>query len=366
MAANYPPLLLRRARVERTYTGGKLLDRWQGIEPAMDGRCPESWVASAIASRYAKDPDTGLSLVEGPIYAGRKLRDLVAADPDGMLGASHAASYGADLGYMAKVIDSDKRLNIQTHPTREKARELFGSAFGKTEAWYVVGGRTVDGEEPYVLLGFKPGITRQKWVDLVEAQDRDGLVRCLHRLPAKPGDVFFIESGVPHAIGSGCLLVEVQEPTDITFRVEKMSGPDGPYPEEVYHQGIGYEKMFDCFEYIGYAADEIGGKARRNPRIAEKSPEFERSILIGPEDTSYFGMELLRVHRSFELRLEDTFASAVVLSGAGEVGSPEGRVMVKPSSELFLPRSDSPYRIACEPGSVLEFLICRPPRRWEP
>jgi len=362
MAKNYPPFLLRRARVERTYTGGKLLDEWQGIEPAMDGRCPESWIASAIASRYARDPDTGLSVVEGPLNPGQKLRDLVAADPAGMLGASHAETYGADLGYMAKIIDSDKRLNVQTHPNRKKARELFGSAFGKTEAWYIVGGRSVDGDEPYVLLGFKPGITRKQWVALVEAQDKDGLVACLHRLPAKPGDVFFIDSGVPHAIGSGCLLVEVQEPTDITFRVEKMDGPDGPYPEEVYHQGIGYEKMFDCFDYTGYNTEEIEAKARRIPRMAESCAEFERETLIGPEDTSYFGMERLRVKTSFDLSLKDSFASAVVLSGTGQVSSPAGRVAVKPSSELFFPRSDFDYRIESEPGVALELLVCRPPK----
>lgn len=363
MAGIYPPLLLRHARVQRTYTGGKLLDEWQGVPEPCDGRSPESWIASAVGSRYAKDPDAGLSVVDGPEYSGLKLRDLVAADPQGLLGHPHASVYGADLGYLAKVIDSDKRLNVQTHPSREKAQTLFGSAFGKTEAWYIVGGRQMDGEDPYVLLGFKPGITREEWVALVEAGNRDELVSRLHRLPARPGDVFFIESGVPHAIGSGCLLVEVQEPTDITFRVEKMTGPDGPYPEEVYHQGVGYEKMFDCFDYTGYTADKIDAKVRRAPSLASSCSAYELEILIGPADTSFFGMERLCVHTTFKLALEDRFASAVVLAGTGTVSSPAGSVSIKPSSELFLPCSVDPYIINSNGSEVLEVLICRPPLR---
>jgi mannose-6-phosphate isomerase len=196
----------------------------------------------------------------------------------------------------------------------------------------------------------------------VEAQDKEGLVSRLHRLPARPGDVFLIDSGVPHAVGSGCLLVEIQEPTDITFRVEKMSGPDGPYPEEVYHQGVGYQKMFDCFEYVGREADEIDAKARRKPRIAASGPGFDLETLIGPMDTPFFGMERLRVRGSFDLDLGGSFASAVVLSGTGEARSPAGGVPLKASAELFLPRSDAPYAITNGPGSELELLICRPPR----
>jgi mannose-6-phosphate isomerase len=361
MTGIYPPLLLRHARVQRTYTGGKLMDEWQGVKQPCDGRFPESWIASAVGSRYAKDPEAGLSVVDGPAYAGARLRDLVAADPEGLLGSGHAAMYGRDLGYLAKVIDSDKRLNVQTHPTREKAQALFGSAFGKTEAWYVVGGRQIEGEDPYVLLGFKPGITRQEWVALVEAGKSDELVSCLHRLPARPGDVFFIESGMPHAIGSGCLLVEVQEPTDITFRVEKMTGPDGPYPEEVYHQGVGYDKMFDCFDYTGYDAGQIDAKVRRTPCLASSCSAYDLAVLIGPADTSFFGMDRLCVRSTFELALDDRFASAVVLSGTGEVSSSGGSVSIHPSSELFLPRSDSPYRITKTSAVALEMLICRPP-----
>lgn len=361
MGRRYPPLLLRHTRVERTYTGGLLMDRWQGIEPAEDGRKPESWIASTISSRYAADPDAGLSVVAGPAFEGMKLRDLIAADPEALLGGGHAAVYGSELGFMTKIIDSDKRLNVQTHPNRAKAKELFDSEFGKTEAWYVLDTRAIDGAEPFVLLGFKPGISRAEWESVVESQDKEAIAERLHRLPARPGDVFLVESGVPHAIGSGCLIAEIQEPTDITFRVERMVGPDGPYPDEVYHQGIGFDRMFDCFDYRGVDREEIEARTRRIPRPRERGPGFVLETLIGPEDTRYFGLDRLMAKGEYDLRLGSSFASAVVLSGKGEIRSHEGCVQLAPSAELFLPHSETPYRVRSAGDEELVLLVCRPP-----
>ncbi len=84
----------------------------------------------------------------------------------------------------------------------------FNSEFGKTEAWYILGGREVEGEKPYVLLGFKPGTTREQWKSLFEEQDIQGMLDCLHKVPVQEGDTFLLEGGVPHAIGSGCFMVE--------------------------------------------------------------------------------------------------------------------------------------------------------------
>ena len=252
MKSEAHPLKLFPMRVKRTYTGGKLLDRWQGVESASDGCMPEEWVASTITSRYDENPLAGLSVIDDGADGRFLLRDYIERDPEGILGAAHYARFGSNPGFLTKLIDSDKRLNIQTHPDRAKAMEYFSSPFGKTEAWYILDTRVVDGEEPYIMLGFKPGITKERFRKLVEDQDIPGLTACLHRIPVKPGDVFLVTSGTPHAIGSGCFLAEIQEPTDITFRVEKMMNGSIPYPEEVYHQGIGYDKMLACFEYEGH------------------------------------------------------------------------------------------------------------------
>ncbi len=100
---------------------------------------------------------------------------------------------------------------------------MLGSAFGKTESWYILGGREINGEKSAIYLGFREGVTEEIWKELFLKQDIQGMLSNLHRFEVNPGDAFIIYGGVPHAIGSGCFLMEVQEPTDYTMRVEKVT-----------------------------------------------------------------------------------------------------------------------------------------------
>ena len=111
----------------RIYTGGKLKGMWQGVERE-DNHYPEDWVGSVITCNNASRPDeagTGLSRVEG----GALLRDLIAADPVGMLGEGHVARFGTDTALLVKVLDASTRLAIQAHPTRPDAQKYFLTSF---------------------------------------------------------------------------------------------------------------------------------------------------------------------------------------------------------------------------------------------
>lgn len=356
------PLFLYSMRVKRTYTGGKLLDEWQHISPGVDGLSPEEWAASTITSRYAEDPATGLSVIRNPEYHGMKLKNYISLDPEKILGTRHYREFGENPGFLTKIIDSDKRLNIQTHPDRERAKLYFDSEYGKTEAWYVMNSRIIDGEDPYVLLGFKPGITREKWEHLVSIQDIESLVDCLHKIPVIPNDVFLVESGVPHAIGSGCMIAEIQEPTDLTFRVEKVENAGNPCPEEIYHQGIGYEKMFDCFDYTGYLYEEILAKVKINVEPKEDCKSYTLIPLIQTKNTTYFSMEKVVVHDTWQTVNDSVFCTAVVLKGSGFLVYKGLKSPLIASDELFFPRScKEVFFTSNEDG--LELLICYPPGR---
>lgn len=126
------------------------------------------------------------------------------------MGKAHVEKFGSQTAVLVKLLDSSERLTIQVHPDRQFAECKFQSRFGKTEAWYVLSGRTMDGEEPYVLFGFKPGVTAEAWKTLFESQDIPGMIDALHRIPVREGDIFLVEGGVPHAIGSGCFLIEIK------------------------------------------------------------------------------------------------------------------------------------------------------------
>ena len=355
------PIKLKSMRVKRTYTGGKLLDEMQSIFPSKDGNEPEEWVASTIISRFDANPNAGLSIIEEGPHKGEFLRDLIVNNPSEMLGDRHVDKFGESLGFLAKLIDSYHRLNIQTHPDNDKAMEYFNSPFGKTEAWYIIDTRPIEGQDPFLYLGFKTGITKENWVKWIKNQDISSLENALHKIPIQNGDVYLVESGMPHAIGTGTLLAEIQEPTDFTFRVEKMMDGKNSFPDEVYHQGIGYENMFECFHYDGYSLDELVAKTKVKPRIKDFSEGHELIELLGTGQTTRFAMDKLIVRASCVLTTVSSFRTAIVLSGKGVIHHEETVMEVSKSNELFLPLSDTSLFIEALGEEPLEILIFYPP-----
>ena len=140
------PLVLLPTRVWRTYSGGQMLGLWRGYnEP--DGSMPEDWAGSttrAVNASHPGGPDEGLSRIDGAqagLADNPLLLDLINACPEGMLGAAHVRQWGAQTALLVKALDAAERLAIQAHPDRASARRYFQSAFGKTEAWYVLAAR---------------------------------------------------------------------------------------------------------------------------------------------------------------------------------------------------------------------------------
>ena len=237
-------------RVWRAYTGGKRIDKFYGKEKCIDSRMPEEWIASTVE---AFNPDRqikgeGLSICED----GRLFKDILDENPEQILGKSLSEKYGGKFSILVKLLDSAERLVIQCHPTVSFAKENFGSIFGKTECWYML-----DCEEnACVYLGFKPGITKEKWKELFDSQDIQGMLDCLHKFNVKKGDLWFVAGGVPHAIGGGSLMIELQEPSDLMVIPERVTPAGIELAEQKLHGGLGYEKMFDCFVYEGLPAEE--------------------------------------------------------------------------------------------------------------
>ena len=357
------PLKLKSTRIRRNYRGGLLLEAWQGESGASDGHWPEEWVASTTEARDTRSaPGEGLSIIDLGGTDGPYLRDVIAADPEAFLGAEHVAKYGTDTALLVKIIDAQSRLLLQAHPDKLQAKALFGSDYGKTEAWYIIGGRETREGPPYVLLGFKEHVTRQLWADLFTKQDVAGMIDCLHRFTVSPGEVYFIEGGVPHAIGGGCLVLEVQEPTDYTFRVERKT-PDGrPLPDSFCHQGAGFERMLDCFHYDPCTRQEIKDRWLLAPAIISSGPGGMETALISPEQSAYFSMIRLDVTGTYRQRsITSGMAVAVVLSGQGTLAWDGGRMDIGRADELFLPAGiqDMEWRSG---GDTLAVVLCRPPQ----
>lgn len=326
------PIRLDRASAWRTYSGGSLIEKLYGNEGMPDTNFPEDWIMSTVRARNAGREDIveGLSMIFGSEVS---LAELIETYPEQMLGERHLRRFGKSLGVLVKIIDSAERLTVQVHPTRAQARALFDSEYGKTECWHILGGREIGGEPPCIYFGFKEGVTRERWQKVFDDQDIPAMLGCLHKFEVKPGDTFLIKGGVPHAIGAGCLLVEVQEPTDYTIRTERTTPKGLPVADFMCHQGLGFERMFDCFDYSGASAESIREEYCIMPRYEE---------IIGYSDTEMFALEKIEVDGERVIESGGVFSGIYVLEGEGRLG--DDRLM--PCSQYFIPAASEPFTVS--------------------
>lgn len=349
-------------RVKRTYFGGREIGRFMGT-PEGDGEYPEMWLASAVRA-YGSGPDDGLSRAE--IGSERfVLKDLIEKDPAGMLGEAHCrGGYGDNPGVLVKLIDSLNRLIIQVHPDLSFAKKVFNSDYGKTEGWYILSTRADLGEKPYVLLGFKEWVTKEIWKDILIRQDIREMMECLHKFHVKPGDIFLVEGGVPHAIGPGCCLLEIQEPTDYTLRAE-MRTPEGKFlPENLVHQGAGFGGLCDCFSYKGLSREETMRKWKLKAGICEE-PGLKRTFIFDEKLTKTFGMEELEIAGSYRMCRHGRFAIAFILDGTGWVEASCHAESLRKGDILFIPAGmdESVWKSTSHPLKVALFYPASIKRR---
>ena len=211
----YPMLL--KPNFHSVVWGGDRLTRWKGMAE-QDG-VGESWEVSAVESSP--------SAVANGAWAGYSLIDVIGKMPEEILGRKVAQQYHNKLPLLVKFIDAKKDLSIQVHPNDEMAQREHGK-FGKTEMWYVINA------EPgsYLYAGFKEEITPEDYKQRIA----DGTItEVLARHEVKAGDVFYIPAGRVHAICGGILLAEVQQSSDVTYRIFDYNRPgmDGK-PRELH------------------------------------------------------------------------------------------------------------------------------------
>lgn len=339
---------LTSERVWRTYTGGSMIDKLHGIEFSSDTHFPEEWIMSTTSARNpGREHITGEGLSRDATTQ-KSLKELINENPAGMLGQMHFNKFKTDTGVLVKIIDSSERLSIQVHPDKASAKKLFNSNYGKTECWHILGGRTVNGSAPCIYLGFKEGITRERWKDIFTKQDIPLMLDCLHKIQVKPKDTFLIPGGVPHAIGSGCFLIEIQEPTDYTVRTELTTTSGFKISDEMCHQGIGFEKMFDCFIYDGKSLE----KTIKSYKV---SPSYLNGIthIVGYNNTPCFKMDLIDVYSRFEAPAEKTFKGLYVIEGEGYMEYSGKSIKIRQSDQFFIPAGTN---IAYLPAARLQII----------
>ncbi|TVQ39544.1 MAG: hypothetical protein EA384_05775 [Spirochaetaceae bacterium] len=332
------PLITELNRVQRFYTGGLLLDRWQNMPDPRDGSWSEEYLV--MTTEYLGHSDRvinhGLSRVRTDNGTIETLRDLIASDEASFLGAAYAGQTSGHSGVMARIGDSTVRLVIQAHPPQAGARRFLKWPFGKTEAWYILDSRTVDGVPPHIYAGFRPGVTRKQWRRLFDQQDIAGMLEAMHRIEVKTGDVILIEAGMPHAMGSGCLFLEIHEPCDYTIRVER-NYLGRPITEDQLHYGIGLDAMFDLFDYATFDDEAIRAKILPAPHVVERTQASTRTCVIDYSHTERFMVEAIELSGSCVLSGLDRHSIVITSRGKTRFKWPDGECVVPQGRGVFLP-----------------------------
>ncbi|SDR79447.1 mannose-6-phosphate isomerase [Maribacter dokdonensis] len=356
----YIPLKQFSNRVWRTYEGGALIDKWKKDSPEVDGSMPEEWIMSTVTARGKGRPENeGLSMVQTP-SGTYSLKELVASNKELYLGKALADKFGTT-GVLIKMLDSKERLTIQVHPDKDYAKTMLDSAFGKTESWYVLNKREINGEKSVIYMGFKEGVTREQWEILFKNQDIEGMLDCLHKIEVNPGDAYMIYGGVPHAIGSGCFLMEVQEPTDYTMRVEKVTPAGLTISDELIHQGVGEQNMLDCFHYDGCSYEEALKRWKVSPKTIDSSDKHTLNTIFNESHTDCFGLsELdLTVNGEHSLKSNGSFFVAVIYYGEGTIISGGKEYSFAQGDEIFFSAAIDEVKFSSTIASKI--LLCYPP-----
>ncbi|MCQ2204772.1 MAG: class I mannose-6-phosphate isomerase [Bacteroidales bacterium] len=317
--------------------GGHRLKPMKGL-PADDEPIGESWEVSAVPSSQ--------SIIANGSFAGKSLVEMVETYGDFIIGHANLERYGRQFPLLIKFIDAKRDLSIQVHPNDELAAARHGK-LGKTEMWYII-----DAEPGACLYsGFSKKITQEEYCQKVA----DGTITdVLARHTVHKGDVFYIPAGRVHAICGGILLAEVQQSSDVTYRIFDYNrlGLDGR-PRELHT-----ELAVDAIDF-DVQTDYLTHYRRRFNR-----PE---PVIESP----YFKVKMLKVSRKFHRKMfkYDTFVIYMCLKGSCTIRmrGDDSSITLNENNTALIPACVADYDvIPCEKRTkLLEIYIDnRQPNFW--
>ena len=314
------PVFFKRNRVGRVYTGGKLFADLFGDE-AIDGYEPEEWIASNVVAlnKEIKCEKEGVSRLENGMF----FDDFLNENPVKLLGPS------GKLRILVKGLDSSIRLPAQAHPDKAFSRKYFNSEYGKTECWIILGTRP----DAKIYFGFKDGVTKEDFEKAIDdsATDMDAMERLMNSIDPKIGDTYMVPASTDHAIGKGCLILEVQEPSDFTIQPEHFCGEYELSDKEMY-LGLDRETAVSCFDFTK-APD-----TKMVPEIILSENGVIKESLVSENDTDCFIINRIKLSGgSYTADVKDSYAIYIVTDGNGTITGDSYSREIKKGDYFFMP-----------------------------
>ena len=302
--------------------GGERLCAYKGLAQ-MAEPIGESWEVSAVPS--------STSIVSNGVFKGRDLISVIAEYPEAILGKAVNERYQGKLPLLVKFIDAKQDLSIQVHPNDEMAQREHGK-MGKSEMWYVI--RADEGAHLYA--GFKTEISPEEY----ERRVADGsIVEVLADHSVKAGDVFYLPAGRVHAICGGILLAEVQQSSDVTYRIYDYNRPgmDGK-PRELHTELAA--RALDYHVEENYRTDYIDSTNRATQII----------------DTPYFDVRVMEISKPFhrDLRKYDSFIISMCIEGSCKISvrSTGYEILLRQGHSTLIPAAIADYDVVPLAGTT--------------
>ena len=286
--------------------GGNNLKTLLGKDFGNLPNCGESWELSGVQDH--------ISVVSNGFLAGNNLEELIEVYLGDLVGDKVYEKFGVEFPLLIKFIDANDDLSIQVHPNDELSKRRH-QAFGKTEMWYVL----LAEPGAKLNLGFKETLTQEQYLEKLESGE---LLDILNFEEVKEGDVFFMPAGRVHAIGKGIVLAEIQQTSDVTYRIYDYDRKDANGNGRELHTELALE-----------AIDFTVPESYKTDYTAEKNEPVE---LV---KCDYFTTSLLKFDQQLERDFHelDSFVIYICLDGTFDIEYADGTVNVAKGETVLVP-----------------------------
>jgi mannose-6-phosphate isomerase len=301
------PIRFKPVLKETIWGGSTLRDRFG--KPAKPGMLVgESWEINGMTRSS--------SVVANGFLKGNTLEEITEVYMGDLVGDMVYEKYGNEFPLLVKFIDAHDTLSIQVHPDNKLASERH-HAWGKTEMWYVIDAAP----GAVIYTGFRRKITREEYLHHLNNRK---LADLINATPVRAGDVFFIPAGMVHAIGAGVLLSEIQQTSDITYRIHDWDRVDASGKPREMHTGL-------ALDAIDFDLDTTN--------LIRKEPEMNHSVMLA--DCEYFHTSLLQLDRPVikDYSLTDSFVIYICIQSMVVIDCDGHQEELKAGETILLPAS---------------------------
>jgi len=323
MKAALYPIKFRPILKDKIWGGRKLKTLLH--KDASSPNVGESWEISDV------EGDT--SMVDNGALEGQSLKHLLSTYKAELIGKQNYQTFGNTFPLLIKFIDAKEDLSIQLHPNDALAAKRHNS-FGKTEMWYVMQADT----NANLIVGFNQKMTSEKYLKHLEDKT---LTDILNFDTVKTGDAYFIDVGRVHAIGAGVLLAEIQQTSDITYRVYDWDRVDDKGNERELHNDLALD-AFDFEMENNFRIDYRKAKNTSNPMV----------------DCPYFTTNFLHITEPLlKFNTKDSFFIYMCVEGEALIETETASEFIKKGETLLLPAAIETYRISSANAKLLEVYV---------